>query len=52
MRVLKIHHPLGHKWIRAASEKLPDPAIPEDAREIEFDETWHFVGSKKQNLAH
>jgi hypothetical protein len=49
---LERNHSLVCRWIRAGGEKLPAPAIPEDALEIEFDEMWHFIGSKKRNLNH
>jgi hypothetical protein len=29
---------------------LPDQEISGEIREIEFDEMWHFIESKKQNL--
>ena len=44
---------LGHspamiyRWVRAAMDKTEEPEISTNIREIEFDEVWHFVGSKK-----
>jgi len=44
---------LGHspsiiyRWIVAEMNKIQDPVIPGDIKEMEFDEMWHFIGSKK-----
>ncbi len=44
------HSPsLLYRWITEEMEKLPEPAIPGDIKEMEFDEMWHFIGSKKTN---
>ena len=37
------------KWIRREAADLEYPAIPGDLREMEFDEMWHFLRSKKTN---
>ena len=34
-------------WIKKAGAEAKMPEITEDIEEIEFDEMWHFVGSKK-----
>ena len=39
---------LVYRWIVEAGAKLPDEEISGDIREMEFDEMWHFVGSKKE----
>ena len=49
-RILGIDHALVYRWIRAFGETLPEPVIPGDIREMEFDEMWHFIGSKKTNF--
>ena len=36
----------------SAAEALPEPEAPGDIKEMEFDEMWHFIGSKKQALDH
>ncbi len=38
----------AYHWIRAEAERLGEPDVPGAIREMEFDEMWHFVGSKKQ----
>ena len=34
-------------WVKKASAEAKMPEITEDIKEIEFDEMWHFIGSKK-----
>lgn len=44
------HSPsLLYRWIVEAMAKLPEPEVPGDIKEMEFDEMWHFIGSKKTN---
>lgn len=44
------HSPsLLYRWIVEEMAKLPEPAISGDIKEMEFDEMWHFIGSKKTN---
>ena len=38
---------LTYRWIVEEAAKLPEPAISSDIKEMEFDEMWHFIGSKK-----
>ncbi len=37
----------AYQWIRAEAERLGEPKVAGDIREMEFDEMWHFIGSKK-----
>ncbi len=37
----------AYNWIRKEADALPEPEVPGDIKEIEFDEMWHFTGSKK-----
>jgi transposase len=47
------HSPsLLYRWIVEKIAKLPEPAIQGDIKEMEFDEMWHFIGSKRQTLDH
>jgi transposase len=41
---------LIYRWIVEAGCKLPEPEVPGDIKHMEFDEMWHFVGSKKTNF--
>jgi hypothetical protein len=43
-------HTLIYRWVREFGEGLPEPAVQGEVREIEFDEMWHFVESKKRNF--
>jgi transposase-like protein len=49
-RILGIDHTLVYRWIRAFGEGLPEPEVPGDIREMEFDEMWHFIKSKKTDF--
>jgi len=41
------HSPsLMYRWIVEEMAKLPEPAVAGDIKEMEFDEMWHFIGSK------
>jgi transposase len=39
-----------YRWIKDAMKNTPEPEISDDILEMEFDEMWHFVGSKKTNI--
>ena len=49
-RILNIDHSLVYRWIREFGESLPEPAVPSNIKHMEFDEMWHFIGSKKENF--
>ena len=38
---------LVYRWIVEAGAQLPDKEVPGEIKEMEFDEMWYFVGSKK-----
>jgi hypothetical protein len=38
------------RWIRKAGLLTGEPSINGEIKEIEFDEMWHFINSKKQNI--
>ena len=38
---------LIYRWIREAGMNTDEPAIDGEIKEIEFDEMWHFIESKK-----
>ena len=48
-RILGIDHTVVYRWVRAFGENLPEPEVPGDIQEMEFDEMWHFLVSKKEN---
>ncbi len=41
---------LIYGWIKEAGATLPDVGVADGIQEIEFDEMWHFLGSKKTNI--
>jgi transposase len=45
-RILQIDHTLVYRWIRSFGESLPEPEVSGEIKEMEFDEMWHFIGSK------
>ena len=49
-RILGVDHTLVYRWIRAFGESLPEPKVSGDIRQMEFDEMWHFIGSKKESF--
>jgi transposase len=48
-KVFGVSRALAYRWIKEAAEALPEPEVPGDIQEMEFDEMWHFIGSKKTN---
>ena len=49
-RILNVDHVQVYRWIRSFGESLPEPEVPGDIRHMEFDEMWHYIGSKKTNF--
>jgi len=49
-RILDTWPSLVYRWIVAAGAKLPEEKICGEIKEMEFDEMWHFVGSKKTSF--
>ncbi len=41
---------LIYRWIREAGISTDEPAIDGGISQIEFDEMWHFIQSKKENF--
>lgn len=39
--------PAVQKWLKKEAEILKEPEISAEITEMEFDEMWHFIGSKK-----
>ena len=48
--ILGIDHTLVYRWIRAFGENLPEPEVSGEIRQMEFDEMWHYIGSKKESF--
>jgi hypothetical protein len=47
-KILKTDHTLVYRWIRAFGESLPEPVVSGKITQMEFDEMWHVIGSKKE----
>ena len=41
---------LIYRWIREAGLNTEEPRVEGEIKEIEFDEMWHYIESKKQNF--
>ena len=41
---------LIYRWIKEAGLSFDEPIVDGDIAEIEFDEMWHFINSKKTNF--
>jgi hypothetical protein len=41
---------LIYRWIKEAGINADEPVIAGEIKEIEFDEMWHFIQSKKENF--
>ena len=51
-KLLGVSRTTTYYWIRQAAASTDEPTIAEDIQEIEFDEMWHLIQSKKKNLDH
>jgi transposase len=49
-KILNTDHTLIYRWIRAFAEGLPEAALNGEISQMEFDEMWHFIGSKKESF--
>jgi len=49
-KLLGRNRSLIYRWIREAGLNMEEPAISGEITEIEFDEMWHFIESKKRNF--
>ena len=49
-RILGVDHSLVFRWVREFGQSLPEPEVSGDIQQMEFDEMWHFVKSKKTNF--
>ena len=48
-KIFNTHPSLVYRQVKEASKKLPGYQIDDNITEIEFDEMWHFIKSKKTN---
>ena len=50
-KLFKVSPTAVYNWIRNCAESIGEAVVNKGDYDIEFDEMWHFVGSKKQTLA-
>jgi transposase len=50
--IFGVSRSLTYRWIKEEAAKIAVPLVSGSITEMEFDEMWHFIGSKKQNLAY
>ena len=48
-RIFGVSPSLVYRWIAQEAEAIPEPEVAATIQEMEFDEMWHFIGSKKTN---
>ena len=51
-KLFGVSRSIPYRWIKEEAEKIAEPRISGDIKEMEFDEMWHFIGSKKQKMDH
>jgi transposase len=49
-KLFQTDHTLIYRWIREFGEHLPEPKTSEEIKQLEFDELWHFIGLKNENV--
>lgn len=40
------------KWIRKVAQRLPEPVIDRDIKEVQIDEMWHFINEKNESCGY
>ena len=46
-KLFNVNRSTTYRWIRNVAEDIEEPVISSSIKEIEFDEMWHFINSKK-----
>lgn len=46
-KLFSVSRSTPYKWIKKMAEGVEEPVVYTDIKEIEFDEMWHFIQSKK-----
>ena len=47
-RFLGVHHQSVINWVNASADQVPDAPVPEQVDDVEMDELFTFIGSKKR----
>ncbi len=48
-KFLKCSHGTVYYWLKNLGVSLPEPEIPENTQDVEFDEMWHFLKKSLKN---
>ncbi|AVP88031.1 hypothetical protein phytr_11170 [Candidatus Phycorickettsia trachydisci] len=51
-KLFGVTSPAVLRWIKKEATTIQEPRINSTIRNIEFDEMWHFIQSKKQEMDH
>lgn len=46
-KLFGVSRSIPYRWIKGEVDKIAEPSILGEIKEMEFDEMWHFIGSKK-----
>lgn len=46
-KLFNVNRSATYRWIRNIASDIDEPEISSSIKEIEFDEMWHFINSKK-----
>jgi transposase-like protein len=46
-RFLGVHHQTIINWVNVYAEEVPDAPVPDEVDDVEMDELFTFIGSKK-----
>ncbi|MCP4139034.1 MAG: helix-turn-helix domain-containing protein [Chloroflexi bacterium] len=46
-RFLGVHHQTIINWINAYAEEVPSAPVPDEVNDVEMDELFTYIGSKK-----
>ena len=49
-KLFGMDHAFLYREIRKFGGSLPEPKVAEGIREMQFDEMWHFIGSRKRSF--
>ncbi len=51
-KLFNVSRPAVLKWIRNVAQRLPEPQIDEDIKEVQIDEMWHFINEKNKKYGY
>ena len=51
-KLLAVSPATTYQWVGQSAETLAEPVVSAGVKEIEIDQMWHFLHSKKQKIDH